>query len=126
RRQAQIAGLDRLDDVADDRRVKRADEDLLRLWRAQVGHLLERRRRAIVLDPYRFHQANVRPTRPDAPQLVAQQRQALLHPLLRLERDLFDPHGTLFPSRDHREDNDVAPGPLRRSLAATGAILTRS
>ena len=43
-RQAQVAGLDRLDDVADDRRIERSNQDLLRFGRAQVGHLLERRR----------------------------------------------------------------------------------
>ena len=92
-RQAQVAGLDRLDDVADHRRIERADQDLLRLGRAQVGQLLQRRRRAVIVDPDRVDQPRVRPARPDAPELVGQQGHALLHPVFRLEGDLFDAHG---------------------------------
>ena len=72
-RQAQVADLDRLDDVADHRGIERPDQDLLRLGRAQVGELLQRRRRAVIVDPDRVDQPRVRPARPDAPELVGQQ-----------------------------------------------------
>src|SRR5271157_4918909 len=92
-RQAQVARLDRLDDVADHRRIKRPDQDLLRLRRAQVRELLERRRRAVIIDPDRIDQARVRPSGPDTPELVGQKGDALFHPVFRLEGDFFDAHG---------------------------------
>src|SRR5262249_39301433 len=48
RRQAQAAGLDGLFDLLDAAGVERADEDLLRVRRADGGELAQRRRRAVV------------------------------------------------------------------------------
>ncbi len=77
-----------------DRGIERADQDLLRLGRAQVGHLLERRGRAVVIDAHRLDQPHIGPAGAHAAQLVGQQRHALLHPLFGFECDFFDAHGS--------------------------------
>ena len=92
-RHAQVAGADRLLDVLEDARVERPDDDLLRVGRADLGQLLQRRRRAVVLDAQAVHQGRRGPAGAQAAQLVAEDVDRLLHALFGVEQDFVACHG---------------------------------
>src|SRR5262249_45009690 len=71
------------------------DDDLLRVGGADLGHLLERRRRAVVLDPQPVHQRGRGPAGAEAAQLVAEDGDRLFHALFAVEQDFVTGHGRL-------------------------------
>src|SRR5206468_652215 len=96
----EVAGADGLLDVLERRRVERLDEELLRLRRAHRGELLDRRRRAVVLDPEGVEQGRRRPAGAEALQFVAENVQGLLHAVAAVFQNLFVGHGCSLKSWD--------------------------
>src|SRR5262249_9014256 len=88
----QVAGADRLLDVFEGRLVERPDDDLLRVGRADLGHLFQRRRRAVVLDAQAVDQRGRGPAGAQAAEFVAEDADRLFHPVFAVKEYFFAGH----------------------------------
>ena len=84
-----------------DRRIERADDDLLRLGSADGGDLLDRHGRAVDLDAQRIDQARIGPAGADAGQVLLELGESLFHPLFGVQQDFFDAHVDCPTEFDH-------------------------
>ena len=91
-RHAQVAAADRFFDLLEGGLIEGPDEDLLRVGRADLGQLLERGGRAVVLDPQMIDQGGGGSAGAQAAQLVAIDADGFFHPFLGVQQDLVVSH----------------------------------
>ncbi len=91
--EAQVARLDGLFDVLERAGIVGANDDLVRLGRADGGHLLDRHGRAVDLDPQRIDQARVGPAGADAGQVALELADGFFHPFFNVQQDFVGGHG---------------------------------
>ena len=113
----QVAGLHRLFDVLERAGIERPNDDLRGFGRADRGDGLDRRGRAVDLDPQRIDQARIGPAGANAGQVLLELGQRLFHALFGIEQNFFDAHG-IVPFQ-------IALGHRRPRVAQAGAFHRR-